>query len=111
MSQIDGKGFSITDWYTFSAHGEIAGHASTAAAMPAITAKWVKFKADVDNAGNVYIGLAGVTVSAGSTTTTGGWPLSKGQETDWMPVPGGSLANMYYISDNNGDDLSYVVMV
>lgn len=107
MSMIDGKGYSITDWYTFTRHGEQAGSA-TAAAFPAVAAKWVKFKGAIDNAGNAFIGLAGVTKMAGTTTTTGGWPLDSGQETDWLPVPGGLLSAYYFICDNAGDDISFI---
>lgn len=101
----------ITDTQENWVTGEIAGSA-TVAAMPAIAGKWVKFKANSDNGGNVYIGTnASLTKAAGTTTTTAGFELDAGQETDWLPVPNGSLASLYRICTNAGDDVTYTLML
>lgn len=100
----------IMDRFAIIAYGEMTGSASAAPFTSVKGAKWVKFKAHGDNAGSVYIGKSGVTKSAGTTSATGGWEISKGQETDWLPVPGGDLANLFYIGDNVGDDVSYIVL-
>lgn len=104
-------GSRITDTFKVRAHGEVAGSA-TAKQLPAIRGKWVKFKAAIDNAGNVYVAPnSGVTKAAGTTTTTAGWPLDAGQETDWLPMgETGSMDEWYLIGDNAGDDLLYTVM-
>lgn len=96
----------ITDRFIFKAHGETAGSV-TAKAFPDQRAHWVKFKAAIDNAGNVFIGKAGVTKMAGTDTTTGGWPLDAGQETDWLPCDSGNLDEFYLICDNAGDDCAW----
>jgi hypothetical protein len=88
--------------------GELAGSA-TAVQMPDITCYQVKFKALVDNAGNVYIGGAGVTVANGTTDTTSGWELDAGQETEWLRVD--NLNVFYRICTNAGDDLVYMAMI
>lgn len=104
-------GVRITDTFQILETGEIAGNAS-ATAMPALKgAKWAKFKAQADNAGKVYIGIvSGLTKAAGTEDRTTGWGLSAGEETDWLPVPGGNLSGFYRICDNAGDDLMYVAL-
>lgn len=87
--------------------GELAGSA-TAAQMPDIVCRMVQFKALVDNAGNVYIGGAGVTVANGTTDITTGLQLDAGESTGWIIVPGGNLNYFYRICDNAGDDLTYL---
>lgn len=96
----------ITDGFIYKASGEMAGSA-TAVPFTSVRCHWAKFKAAIDNAGNVFIGKTGVTKMAGTTTATAGWPLDAGQETDWIPVPDGDLANLFYICDNAGDDVAY----
>lgn len=87
--------------------GELAGSAS-AVQMPNVPCSTIKFKAAVDNAGNVYIGGAGVTAANGSTDITTGLQLDAGEETGWLPV---SNANLFYrICDNAGDDLTYIAL-
>lgn len=109
MSQQDGKGYPITDWFQPIAHGQMAGSASAAAFASVANAKWVKFKAKSDNTGSVWIGIAN-TVTAGGTSTsaTVGYELDAGQEVD-LPIIGGNLANLYYISDTTADDVIYIV--
>lgn len=93
---------------TVTDFGELAG-ATTATVMPTITANWVKFKAQIDNAGNVYVGFSDVTKSAGTEDATSGWQLDAGDETPWMPCQ--NLSDFYRICDNAGDDLSYMAMI
>lgn len=81
---------------------EIAG-ATSATVMPSAVAKFVKFKALGDNAGTVYIGVAGVTKADGTSDDTSGWPLAANEE--YGPVPCTNLNNFYRICDNAGDDL------
>ncbi len=86
--------------------GELAGSA-VAAQMPAMACAMVKFKAVASNAGNVYVGLAGVTKANGATDTTTGLELGPGEETGWLPCT--NLSEFYRITDNAGDDLTYLV--
>lgn len=103
-------GTRITDAFQIIETGEIAGNAS-ATAMPTLRCKWVKFKAQSDNAGKVYIGItSSLTKAAGTEDRTTGWALSAGQETDWLPAKGGDLALFYRICDNAGDDLIYIAL-
>lgn len=99
---------SSSDSLRYGGNGEIAGSA-TAAQMPDIRCAWVKFKAEYGNAGRVYIGQSGVTKAAGTTTTTAGFELSQGEETDWLPCH--NMKEFYRICDNAGDDLTYQIMV
>lgn len=85
--------------------GEIAGSAA-AAVMPTIACHMVNFKAAASNAGNVYIGGAGVTKPDGTTDVTTGWELDAGHETGWLFVD--NLNKFYRICDNAGDDLVYL---
>ena len=93
--------------YTTVAVGELAGNVS-ATQMPNVACKLVKFKAEYDNAGRVYLGGSGVTKADGSTDTTTGLQLSAGEETGWIPV--GNLNLFYRICDNAGDDLTYLAL-
>jgi len=93
--------------YSSVATGELAGSTS-AAQMPSVTCKLVKFKAAYDNAGRVYIGGAGVTVANGTTDTTTGLQLQAGEETGWLPVA--NLNVFYRICDAAGDDLTYLAL-
>lgn len=96
--------------YTTVKSGELAGSAnnSTPVQMPDIACKLVKFKARNDNAGNVYIGAGGVTVPNGSTDITTGFELDAGEESGWIPVD--NLNRFYRVTDNAGDDLTYLVV-
>lgn len=88
--------------------GELAGSAS-ATQMPSIACSLVVFKAVASNAGNVYVGVSGVTKPDGTTDTTTGYELQPGESTPWLPV---SNLNVFYrICDNAGDDLTYLALV
>ena len=89
-------------------NGELAGSAN-AIQMPQRACRFVKFIAATDNAGNVYIGGAGVTVANGTTDTTTGLVLDAGQDSGWIPVA--DLNQFYRICDNAGDDLTYMALV
>lgn len=88
--------------------GEIQG-GTTAAQMPDIPCVMVKFRALTSNAGDVYIGGLGVTVPDGETDATSGLELSSGDDSGWIPVE--NLNKFYMITDNNGDDLTYLVLL
>ena len=94
--------------HTTVACGELQGSA-TALQMPSVACTMVKFKARIDNAGNVYIGGAGVTKPDGTTDTTTGIELDAGEETGWLRVD--NLSRFYRICDNAGDDLTYIALV
>lgn len=87
--------------------GELAGSA-TALQMPDVPCRMVKFKAENDNAGNVYIGAIGVTVADGATDTTTGFQLDAGEDTGWVLISNLNLC--YRICDNAGDDLTYIAL-
>ena len=93
--------------YLSVATGELAGSAS-AVQMPNVACRLVNFKAVLSNAGNVYIGATGVTKVDGTTDTTTGWQLGPGDETGFIPCANVNL--FYRISDNAGDDLTYIVL-
>jgi hypothetical protein len=88
--------------------GEVAGSA-TAAQLPTVSCGLVNIKAVSSNAGNVYIGGAGVTKVDGTTDVTTGIELSAGQETGFLPAS--NLNTFYYICDNAGDDITYLAIV
>lgn len=102
---------SVLQNYRIVGTGAISGETSPTA-LPAVNARYVKFKAQVSNSGNVYIGItSGVTVPTDSTTdATSGFELDAGQETDWLPCPGGKLSGFYIDCDNAGDDLTYIAL-
>lgn len=100
------RGDATTMWNLVKS-GELAGSA-TALQMPDISCWKVKFKGVIGNAGNVYIGGAGVTVVDGTTDATSGFELDAGQESPWLEVP--NLNVLYRICDNAGDDLTYIAM-
>lgn len=105
MSDADGKGSSITEFIGPGGHGELAGVA-TATQLPNIPCKGVMFKARDTNTGTVAIGMAAtVTLPAGTTTTTAGWPLSAREETGYIPCL--NLNQFYRICTGTGDALSY----
>lgn len=93
--------------YTSPKTGELAGSA-TALQMPDISCRLVMFKAVASNVGNVYIGIAGVTKVAGTTTTTAGFELTPGDTTPYLPID--NLNRLYRICDNAGDDLTYIAL-
>lgn len=83
--------------------------AATATQLPNVPCCQVNIKAVSDNAGKVYIGGSGVTTHGGGTNTTTGFQLSAGEETGWMPIS--NLNKLYRITDNGGDDLTYLVLL
>lgn len=87
--------------------GEIQGSA-TVAVCPTVTAKFARFKARSDNAGSVYIGLSDATKADGTTDATTGLEMQAGDDTGWIPCT--NLNTFYRISDNAGDDLTYMVL-
>lgn len=91
---------------TITATGELQGSA-TAVQGPNVAARFVRYKAVADNAGSVYLGLAGVTVPDGTTDATSGFELAAGDETGWIPCT--NLNTHYRICANAGDDLVYMV--
>jgi len=87
--------------------GERQGSA-TAVQLPTVAGSLINIKAVGSNAGNVYIGAAGVTVVNGTTDVTSGFELDAGEETGWMPLD--NLNLLYMICDNAGDDIVYMVL-
>jgi hypothetical protein len=87
--------------------GELQGSA-TALQLPDIKCQLVCFKAQADNAGDVYIGGAGVTVPNGTTDITSGLLLAPGDVSPWIPIT--NLNLLYRICDNAGDDLTYLAL-
>ena len=94
--------------YDTMATGEIAGSA-TAAQLPTVACRMVRFKAESANAGNVYLGTSSsVTKAAGTTSTTCGFELAPGADSGWLPIS--NLNLLWRICDNAGDDLTYWVV-
>lgn len=87
--------------------GEHAGSTSVVR-LPSRTCKMVMFVAPNSNTGDVYIGGSGVTVAAGTTTTTAGYELQAGAQTPWIPVRNMNL--FYMICDGAGDDLLWMAV-
>ena len=110
MSVIDGKGAAITEFVGIAGTGEIIGKA-TVTACPSVVCKWVKFKAQASNPTIASVGIsASLTLPAGTTDATSGFPLSAGEETDWLPVNSGNLSSFYYICTAVTDHLSYMAL-
>lgn len=89
------------------ASGELDGE-TAATQLPNIPCTLVRFKALANNAGNIYLGSAGVTAADGTTDTTTGLQLAAGDDTGWIPLT--NLNLLYRICDNAGDDLTYLVI-
>lgn len=86
--------------------GEVSGSV-TAKQLPTITGGLVWIQALATNAGNVYVGGAGVTVPDGTTDTTSGMTLAAG---DWFgPLSIANLNMLYIICTNAGDDITYFI--
>jgi len=98
MATVDYVGYG-------GASGEQAGSV-TAVQLPDVPARLIYIKAVASNAGNVYIGFAGVTKVDGTTDTTTGWELDAGEE--WGPLPLDNLNRLFMICDNAGDDIIYL---
>lgn len=97
----------MADFLNVIKSGELQGSA-TALQMPDISCSMVKFKAVLSNAGNVYIGAAGVTKPDGTTEATTGLELAPGDDSGWLLVE--NLNKFYRICDNAGDDLTYLAL-
>lgn len=89
------------------ASGERAGSV-TAIQLPGVAGSMFWIKAVASNAGNVYLGLSGVTVVDGTTDTTSGFELTPGDMIG--PLPANNLNDFYIICNNAGDDITYLVM-
>lgn len=87
--------------------GERQGSA-TAVQLPNVSGSLILITALSSNAGNVYIGAAGVTVPNGTTDTTSGIEIVPGGSTPWIPLP--NLNLLYMICANAGDDITYMVL-
>ena len=85
--------------------GELAG-TTAATQVTDLNTELINFKAVSSNAGNVYIGGAGVTKVDGTTDATTGFELGASEETGFIPVTNANI--LYYICDNIGDDLTYI---
>lgn len=90
------------------ATGEIAGSA-TAKQLSNIACQQVNIAACGDNAGNVYLGGAGVTIPNGTGDTTSGFLLDAGDQSGWIPID--NLNKLYIICDNAGDDIVYMCIL
>ncbi len=87
--------------------GELVG-VTTATQLPDIPCQMVMFVATNSNPSDVYLGISGVTVAAGTTTTTAGYELRPGATTGWIPV---SNLNLFYRKcDAATDDLTYLAL-
>lgn len=93
--------------YSNISSGEVSGSV-TAKQLPNVPASLIKITAQGGNAGNVYLGGAGVTIPDGTTDTTSGLLLDAADTTDWMPID--NLNRLYIICDNAGDDITYLVL-
>jgi len=87
--------------------GEIAGSA-TAKQLPDIECRVVYFVAPNTNAGDVYIGGAGVTIPDGNQDATSGYELKASAQSPAFQIA--NLNQLYIICDNATDDLLYVAM-
>jgi hypothetical protein len=93
--------------HTTHISGELAG-VTSATQMPTRACTLVCFRASSENAGKVYLGVAGVTKVNGSTDSTTGLQLAAGDSTGWLPCNG--LSDFYRICDNTGDSLTYLAV-
>lgn len=89
------------------ANGELAG-STTRVQCPTIQCSWVRFTAPTSNVTNVCFGNAGVTLPAGTTTTTAGTEIAPGGDAGWRKC--NNLNEFYYISVAATDDLLYETM-
>ncbi len=87
--------------------GERAGSAS-AVQLASRSCRMVMFVAPNGNGSDVYLGGAGVTKAAGTTTTTAGYELQPGAQTPWIPCE--NLNQFYIICDASGDDILWMAV-
>lgn len=89
--------------------GELAG-VTSATQCPNLKISLIRFKASVDNVGNVYLGTGNtVTKADGTTDTTTGLQLQPGDDTGWLPAA--NMNEFWRICDNVGDDLTYLALL
>jgi hypothetical protein len=103
-------GLDLVQYDTFTSVkcGEVAGSV-TATQMPNLPCDGAALiQAAESNTGNVYLGGAGVTKPDGSTDTTTGIELEPGEGIQFMPIS--NLNIFYYICDNAGDDILYMIL-
>lgn len=93
--------------YTTPATGELVGVVA-ATQLPNIPCKLVRLKARASNTGTVAIGIVGVTMPAGTTTTTAGLELSAGEDTGWIPVD--NMNRLYRICSSTAQHLTYMAL-
>ncbi len=93
--------------FTTVKSGEISGSV-TAKQLPSIACSRVRLKAAASNAGNVYLGAAGVTAPDGTQDATTGFELDAAEESPWLDID--NLDRLYIICDNAGDDLVYIAL-
>jgi hypothetical protein len=70
--------------------------------LTSVTGTFIKLKAPIGNTASVYVGGA-------DASSTNGYPLAPGEDTDWMAMS--NLSALYYISAYSGQSLSYIVLV
>ncbi len=87
--------------------GEREG-SQTAVQLASRTCRMVMFVAPNGNGSDVYLGGAGVTVAAGSTTATDGYELQPGAQTPWIPCK--NLNQFYIICDAATDDILWMAV-
>ena len=87
--------------------GEVAG-STTAKQLPDVACNMLRIQAAADNAGNVYLGGAGVTIPDGTADATSGIVLDAGVDTGWMSID--NLNKFYIICTNAGDDIVYLAI-
>ena len=88
-------------------NGEHVG-VTSATQLEARTCRMVMFVAPNSNTGDVYLGGSGVTVAAGTTTTTAGYELQPGGQTPWIPIR--NMNQMFMICDGTGDDVLWMAL-
>jgi len=98
----------MANFYKSVFSGEIQG-GTTKEQLSDIPCSRVKLRALAGNSGNVYLGGSAVTIPDGVTDATSGFELDAGQDTGWLDIE--NLNLLYRISDNNGDDLSYIALL
>lgn len=91
--------------YLAPVSGELIG-VTAATQLPNVPCRMVRFKASYNNTARVYLGIAGVTKAAGSTSTTAGLQLNAGDDTGWIPVD--NLSRFYRIADDVNSHLTYL---
>lgn len=95
----------ITDELNRWGTGSRAGSATVEQLAVDQPCSTVLIKAEVANAGNVYIGKSGATKDPTTDTVTCGYQLDAGQEVRLFV---GNLNEIYYVCDNAGDDFTFL---